>query len=137
MGRYTAPHGWDGANWRKLPLLWGYSDIYGYQQTSVDVDEGFNSLVFPAVPAGEIWVINHFSADAVQGNPTSIELFATIEGSAIMLARELYLFANDLVKWTGSLVLKEGQYLTAWYWGCAAGDDLFAYAAGYKMKVAE
>ena len=133
----TALHGWDGAAWRNLAMLWGYSDVYREREFEFSVSSGEQTLTLDVVPAGEVWVINNFTARTTTESAGYIGLLANIDGTELVLTRGIHLMPFVPVRWTGHLVLKAGDYLIAVFSDCAAADDIYADAAGYKMLVAE
>lgn len=133
---FTALHGYDGSAWRKLALVWGYSDVYGEWEQETNVSAGNNTLTFSTVGAGEIWVVTGFSAFCAQTNITRVELRASVGGTAIRIKQAPYGTANQTVDWAGVLVLKEGDELTVLFTACSLNDDIFASAWGYKMSIA-
>ncbi len=134
---FTALHGWDGSAWRKLPLLFGYSDVYGEWEFEVDVAAGNRTLTFSTVDPGEIWVVTGISAHCVQDNPSRVEFRVSVGGAAIRVKQQAYGVASDTVNWAGELVLKQGDEVTVMFLACVAGDDIYASAWGYKMLIAE
>jgi len=128
--------GWDGSAWRKLPLVWGYSDHYSQRVYTVNAATGVNALTFTAVPVGEVRVILGMTAYNNTSTITRVEFKVWAAAIPITLYWEDTPVLQDLVKFYGNVVLKAGNYLQASFSGCTAGDDLWGYAWGYKMKVA-
>lgn len=127
--------GWDGTQWRKHALTWGYSDVYSQAVYEPNVAAGDKVLVFSAVPAGQVWVINHVCAYSGQANATRVEFLVEVEGVQINVVRAAYPTANLSVNWDGFLVMKPTDYIQVVFRGCVLNDDLWAQAAGYRMKV--
>jgi len=129
--------GWDGSAWRKLAVLWGYSDRYAEQESQDNVDAGNVTLTFSTVPAGEVWVVSLMSAMAAQDNPAGVNFFANCDGTTHRLEYLAYPTAYLVVSLQTTIVLKEDDYLEVRFDSCSANDDVEAYAMGYKMKIAE
>jgi len=129
--------GWDGSAWRKLPLLWGYSDRYSEKESEDNVAAGTHYLSFTAVPEGEVWVITAYTAYCTTANPSSLRLGVIQGGIELFLAQQIPTVAGVLLPMTGQLVLRKDDYLRAGFLSCALNDDIRAFACGYKMKVAE
>lgn len=129
--------GWDGAAWRKLSLLWGYSDRYTEYETSANVDAGLNILTFTTVPTGEVWTITHAAMWADQSNPTLIGFYLWDGTLAQKLSTAAYPTAFLTHHLPAPITLKAEDKLQAYFFSCAANDDIYATAFGYKMKVTE
>jgi len=129
--------GFDGTVWRKLPLLFGYSDTVCERVIEAGVDAGDEAVTLTPVPAGMIYVIGSIGVrNSISATPS-----VSIQGykqSVIFTLVEIYpLDAGRAGVWTGSLVLKEGDYVYAYFVGCTAGDDLYLGYEGYSMAIAE
>lgn len=129
--------GWDGTVWRKLPLVWGYSAQYAEYEYTRGVAAGHRFLTFSTVPAGQIWIITNFSARCSTANPSLIALTANLGGVELDLHAEPYATALATVDVQCYIIMAEDDFLKAYFDDCALNDDIYAYAAGYKMKVAE
>jgi len=137
----TAPYfkngiwGWDGSQWSRLALVWGYSDVYSDGEGTNDAAAGANILQCTQVPAGEIWVVTSITATDRTRMIARIDLVADVAGGERRLANKVVPAAYELVAWSGMLVLKEDDRVWFDFQGCTAGDDLRCYAVGYKMKI--
>ena len=130
-------YGWDGSAWRKLPLVWGYSDRYIERELNSNADAGANTLTFSTVPAGEVWVIEGGTAyNSTSGNDQIYWNHAGT-GIAIRLRRVNAPSANEEVRIESRVILKADDAMQAYFTGCTAGDTIAAYVWGYKMKIAE
>ena len=128
--------GWDGSQWCKLPLVWGYSDCYAELLTEDNAVAGNNYLAGTTVPAGEVWVVTCFS----MWNANTVTL-ATSGGiydgaTTISVHSELSPAAGETVEWNGFICLKEGDRMRASFFTCALNDNIRATFLGYKMAVA-
>lgn len=129
--------GWDGAAWRKLPLLWGYSDRYTELKSDVGVPAGDVDQLFSPVPEGEIWIVTSFAAYSGQANVTAVSMEAMCGGNYLVLARDPYTVANKHIAPFTPIILKEDDRLRVYWYAAAVGDSVVASANGYKMKIAE
>ena len=127
--------GWDGAQWRKLALLFGYTDRYADQTVNTSAAAGTNALVLTTVPAGEVWVVFSIAAFDANSATTTILTGARLGAVEHYLTSKATPAASELVLWTGQIVLKAGDYLFGVFYGCTLNDDLYLTACGYKMKV--
>lgn len=134
---FTALHGWDGADWHRLPMLWGYSDTYSETFLVNNVPAAHYVMNFSQVPAGQIWVVTNFTAYCIQNLATGIGLYAYIDGIGILLDWVVPGVAGVPVVFHGSVTLAEDDYLRATFYNCAANDDVRGFACGYKMLIAE
>jgi len=130
-------HGWDGAAWHKLPMVWGYSGRYSERKREEDVTADDHYLTFALVPAGEVWVVTSYTAFCTTANPSWMSLGVIQEAVELAVALQVPVVADTLLAMSATLVLKAGDRLRTTFLGCAAGDDLRSDACGYKMKVAE
>jgi len=128
-------HGWDGSQWRKLNLLWGYCDRYAEREALDNVSSGDHTINFTTVPSGEIWVVTHFSMIATTNNPSRFDFMVNTPSAVVILLSTDNPGAAYASGLQVNLILKSGDYLQARFIGCSTGDDLRAYAVGYKMKI--
>lgn len=127
--------GWNGSAWRKLPQLWGYSDIYHEIVLKENADAGQNYLKSTAVPTGEVRVISSISTrdrDHAPGN-TMIQL--VYDTTILLLAQNVALEASVLLEWKGQLIVAEGDAIQVYMASCTALDNLYLYITGYKMTI--
>lgn len=129
--------GWDGTQWRKLALLWGYSAAYREAIDDDNADAGSNTLASTAVPAGSVYVIQLISAFNNTTNIPSIELRLVGTAGLFKMQRTALGVAAYPVNLIGEFVLEEGDYVQAVFFACVAGDDIRLRVWGYEMKVTE
>ena len=131
----AALHGYIGAAWQKLPMLWGYSDRYVERLEDNNAAAGWNWENLTAVPAGEIWVIQAARADNATSQTTATKIELLSDGPTNTLIKDLLPAAGHHTCWQGAVVLKEGDLIRAEFEGCTAGDDLTTSAWGFKMDI--
>lgn len=129
-------HGYDGSAWRKLPLLWGYSDVYGESVGDTNLSAGTNSLNGSVVPSGEVWVVRGVLAMTISGSVSNLYFYATIGGSDITLRVDPTPTSGVWCQFLPVVYLKAGDKVFVQVTGATAGDDLYARFWGYKMAVA-
>ena len=127
--------GYDGSRWRKLALLWGYTDRYAEKELAVNVAAGSHALAFTVVPSGEVWTVTQCSGYASTSNPSLVTFRLMADGVAYDLLITGYTTAWHTVRLVGEIVLKAGDYLVVYFEGCVLNDSLYAFATGYKMAV--
>lgn len=128
-------YGWDGSQWRKSGLLWGYNDRYAEDLGGTKSGAGQYSANSTAVPAGEIWVVNF----------VTLRNHTAARGAALLMVYDgsaYYRFVYDAtpaqsvpLTYTGNLALKEGDFINVRMDTCQDGDTIHAGVWGYKMKV--
>lgn len=128
--------GYDGTRWRKLALLWGYTDRYAERVSDLNADAGQNSLDGTVVPAGEVWMVEVISAQNATTSISAIILQVTDGSAYAEMARNNSPASGNNVNWYGRVTMKEGDKVHIIFDGCISGDDLYLDVWGYKMAVA-
>ena len=72
--------GFDGTLWRKLPMLWGFTEGWVGEASNASAAAGTNFLELAAVPAGEVWTAYVVSAINVNTNPVAVSFGIYIPG---------------------------------------------------------
>lgn len=115
--------------------IWGYHDRYVEEQVELDVAPGTQKLFFSTVPAGEVWRVTGMvwlNADT----SGSFVIAKLADGDDVWTVDvEIAPTSNEAHPSSTDIVLKEGDRLELWFYGCASGDDIYGWAHGYKMKV--
>ena len=127
--------GWDGTQWRKVGLLFGYYDRLAGKTVKDNATAGTNIIDSATVPAGELWVVQAIAGINLNTAITKIRLVLTVGSISVGLKDDVPSVANWWVTWTGEVVLKEGDKIQGAFFGCSAGDDLILGWWGYKMRV--
>lgn len=129
--------GWDGALWRKLPLVFGYSDTY-LDLTHALGTGGDLGLNLSVVPAGEIWVVSAFSGYPLDANHPNYVYMGIKRGAAYYALQRLPSLAqNTSIQCPTPLYLEEDDRLAIVWDNAVLNKDYYAYAHGYKMLIAE
>jgi len=130
-------HGWDGAAWRKLPLLWGYSDAYHEYHFNTNLSGGSAIILGDTGVSGEVRVITHFSGYGISETMSRISLGIHTGVAYCVLHSEA--FAGDYltIDLCSEIVIKSNEKLFVMFDGATAEDDGFFIARGYTMKVEE
>ena len=129
-------HGYDGAAWRKQPLIWSYSDRLVDQKQNADTPAGAVTLSHTTVPAGEVWTVLGGSVVNVN-TATPCRMWAALAGLGIAvyeygtLAISVYSITSPL-----NIVLKAGDNVDVTFSGCTLGDTILSNIFGYKMSIA-
>lgn len=128
--------GYDGSVWRKLPLVFGYTDNIIVLIADYDADAGQNDLTYGPVPAGEIRILNYVSYrnENTAGQPVTLYCVQGIYW--VVLSLTPIVVAGTWYFWSGSIILKEGDKFVCRFRNCAAHDNIYLDVIGYKMSVA-
>ncbi len=128
-------HGYDGSAWRKLPLLWGYTDRLAEVDSRVQSGGGNELVELYTVPAGYVAEINmtssrnrdtittHEHVLVVNSDEYAIKVYVNnpVGNTAI----------NDNVRY----VLAPGDIFKVRYYSCTDGDRLVTKVWGWLMDV--
>jgi hypothetical protein len=127
--------GWDGSQWRKLTLQFGYTGIYVSQVVNTNLAAGTNNLSDTAVPAGEIHVITNILIRYVGTPPTQIA--ARIVSGAVIVDLFVVRSPVSAVSYDrqGWWVLGPGDVLRLSITGATATDDALIDIAGFRMTI--
>jgi len=129
--------GWDGTVWRKLPLVFGYSDRWEQDLSETLVGNQNWSGNTALVPSGYIYVAQFMhlqNNSGVRGSRyMAFRVGVTVHHCAYTTTPPQYI--PDI--WNGGVPLKEGDYIAMYQGSCLDGDVIKAGVWGYKMKIAE
>jgi len=128
--------GWDGTQWRKAGLPLWYRGQVTEQEVNTNAAAGANTLTGSTVPADEVWIIQIIEAIDLNTTLAELEIRWNAGGVWLTLASETSVVANHWIIIFPQIILAPGNYLTAYFNGCTAGDDLYLRYAGYKVKLA-
>lgn len=129
--------GWDGSTWRKLALLFGYSEQLFLAHSETLDTAGDKIYLFDAVPAGELWIVQHVAAAASTNTTYGITFSVAYSSAVYHFYSSTYTNAGLQVSCHYDVVLPPGAQLRVAWYSAAAGDTVYAYALGYKMKIEE
>lgn len=130
-----AQHHFDGVNWRKSNMLWGYNGQVSETVFELNATAGTFTLTSTVVPSGEVHVIQALSAQNQNTDPTLIMIYATCGSDTPRIKSQATPGIAIPIVWTGNVTLIEGDTLSAQFRGCTLNDDLYFWILGYKMKV--
>lgn len=127
--------GWDGTQWRKLPLLWGFTGTVGGTVTWTSDGTTPYHLSGTAVPAGEVWTLN--TVRVLHSDPVARAtwLYAVVGGGAPVIDGNQTLAQWSFVANVAPLVLGPGEYPRVTIYSLAVGQTVYLHWAGYKMAV--
>lgn len=128
-------HGYNSTDWQKLPLIFGYTDRWVEEKEVLLAPAGDNSLDTAVVPAKYIYIVNSVAAIDVTSAITKISVVLIGNTITIPLKEQAAPAANVWCLWTGTAVLKTGDYCRALFTGTIANNRLILRVWGYKMKI--
>lgn len=127
--------GWDGTAWRKLAMVWGYTDTYAESiQENSDV-AGTYQMELATVPAGEVWRVEAVGLyRAVNAGLTGqVQLY---DGSGAIALETVSMPAVGVIyNNSRPIILKATQYIIGRFAGATVGEACILLAWGYKMAV--
>lgn len=128
--------GYDGTRWRKLALLFGFTDTWQDTAYVASAGAGTYTKQYGPVPAGEVWVLNTVLAIDIASDASSVRF-----GVGVAALGTAFGWVNSpgvgvAVTWVGSIPIKEGDSLWVQIFGVIAEDNLSTSVVGYKMDVA-
>lgn len=127
--------GYDGTLWRKLPMLWGYSESWRERKQNLSCAAGANSLLHTAVSAGEVWVLESISVFNVQTDCTYIRIYITSGVMSYIFKQFSDPALNVPEQYSGRFTFGPGDVLTVTFAGCVLNDDIYSDVVGYKMRI--
>ena len=95
--------------------------------TSQDLDTG-------RLSPGWIYVITNITAIEEGTKPTTIRLGYVRSGHFNRLTIQTPANNNDSVDYVGQVILREGDIIRAQFKGATAGDTIYLYVNGYKIR---
>ena len=129
--------GWDGTQWHKLPMVWGYSDRWFEPKVTTNANAAQHDLDFTAVPPGYVYVLEAACGRDRTTGPSSILFSIYCAAGEVMLRADYAPVLDKWTTWEGRATLKQGDIVRVRFNGTAAGDDLYAQVWGHKMAVSE
>ncbi len=117
-------------------IPFGYYDTYAEEVSNLNPGAGTIELSGTAVPTGEVWTVEHIGGINNTTAPALVELRVIKSGIGFKLYEDRAPVLQRHSIWTGRVTLKAGDYCRVTLHGTVAGDDLYAYFSGYRMKVA-
>jgi len=127
--------GWNGTVWKKLSLLWGYTDSIVETRSNLNSPAVVGVLTFSTVPPGEVWRITQWVGVDVTTACTNYILAILRSATPYSLSTVVPSAANDYKGSACDLILKEGDALTISFVGTVLNDDIYGWVHGYKMGV--
>lgn len=120
-----------------IDLLGRFLDIRTItpEEINLAATAGTNDLKFDRVQPGRIQVITDFAAFDDTSSPTRVRL-GYYNGHREQWHQGVPApLTSEAVRFSGQLVLFEGQYPIARFEGATSGDDLYAFINGFEILV--
>jgi len=115
--------------------VFGSSTPYQERVVNLSAGAGSNALNGSVVPADELWVVTTMVAYNVNTDPSEIYLGLNDGATNHLVERVLAPGVDTPVVWSGHMYMQQGDRAKAYFGGCTANDDLYAFFQGYKMEV--
>jgi hypothetical protein len=104
------------------------------KQENLTAAEGENTLDHTAIHHAECAVITHIAAYDIDTNITRIEFFLEDDdGTQYLIHSVDPAAANEIVQWTGKLVLESLDHIAVVFTGCVLNDDIHSVILGYNV----
>jgi len=127
--------GYDGSQWRKLQLVFGYYDRWAEGLGGTKSGDGTYVKSSAAVPAGYVYVVQGISLINGSGARGPVLLHYRAGAVDVVVGFDDAPLIYQPTLFTGVLVLKEGDYVMVEQASCLNGDVLTGGVCGYKMRV--
>ena len=127
--------GWDGTQWRKLGIIFGYNSTVEGVTTAVSGGSGGDVLESSTVPSGELWILNNVGVIDQNHVPTRITIYLVRSGEVYPLVSTASISANIWTVWHGKIVMKSGDKVTVYFGGATLDDALKITWLGYKVSL--
>ena len=126
---------WTGSQWVKGGLAFEYASQILGEAIDADAGVGNNFVAGAAVDPGEVWVITSMCIINTVSNMTGARLGVLVGAGHNWAAATGVLLGKVGFSWAGQLIMVAGDKPEAMCQGCTAGDDLYFYYFGYKMRL--
>lgn len=127
--------GYDGTQWRKLALLWGYTDRW-IEAVEDAANGGANATILTtAVPPGYVYVLEgiHAYHDAAAAKDLAVYLYG--DSTILYLYPQASTDPDVYFTWDGRITLGEGDRVGAIAYAAGVGKKVYLAVWGYKMGV--
>ena len=115
--------------------IWGFSDTMVESEIKIGALPGNNALSCDACPAGKVWRVTNITAFNATSSNTRILLAAIVSGNTHYLTQWKTTVPPDAYNYPCDVILKEDDYIRAWFDGTTSMDDLYLLTIGYEMDV--
>jgi hypothetical protein len=114
---------------------WAYDGRWSEDLGETKSGDGTYSASSTAVPAGEVWVLEHAFCVNTTGARGLLIITAYTTALEHRLVHDPSPAQDEHFGWTGHLTLKEGDYIKILQASCLAGDIIYSGVWGHKMVV--
>jgi len=129
-------HGYDGAAWRKLSLLWGYTDRWAVSPTGVSTGDPATNVVTIDVPEGYVYKLEGWQLEHNDTVARSVFLSCVADTASVQMYSNAAFVPNTQAFGINQFTLKEGDHLQFTVWGLVTGKTAYLNVWGSKMAVA-
>jgi len=126
---------YDGAAWRKQPLVWGFSSRWSELATGTSTGGAATNAVTVVVPAGYVYVLESWTI--LHDDTANRAAFLTMVGGAgnPYLYESSAMVPNVYLYETCHITLQAGDILQLTVWALANTKKCYLTAWGHKMQV--
>ena len=129
--------GWDLAQWRKMPMIWGYSDRWAEVAVGTSTGGAATNAETTPVPAGYVYVLNYWTVVHTDTVVRSSFLTLAVGNVEVYLLKDTAMIQDIEQYGAVSAVLKEGDTARFVVWGLTEGKYAILNVWGYKMAVGQ
>ena len=117
--------------------LWGYASGWNEEDTEVSTGESYTQAETAAVPAGYVYVLEHWTVLHNQGTALGVTLKVDGANTLPTLFDAPALASMDLAYGTTHITLTEDDHIHFRVYGLSSGKNAILRAWGHKMIVPE
>jgi len=117
--------------------IWGYFDRVAETDFAISTGDALTVVESTHVPAGEVWVMNVVQSFHSDATPRSCTIAGRSAAAAVAMNFNAAQTEDEMLLWTGSIILKEDDYVRCSATNLATGETIIGTFWGYKMKVPE
>lgn len=129
--------GWDLTQWRKQPLVFGYSDTLGRDTVNPDLPATAVNVDTGTCPASYVWVVTNLSFRYYGTPPTSCAVGLSLSGSFYWVFNVLLPASGQYYDRQGWWVLKTNDFVRLTIDGPTLHDVAAVTISGFAMAIAE
>lgn len=127
--------GWDGTQWRKLALTWGYTARWAEDLSETKSGAGNYVAGTVAVPAGYVYVAQFMYIRNVSGSRGNVSMRFVGDAVNYYAVFDTGPVQYIPIVWSGNVPLEAGDSILITMNTCLDGDVVQAGVWGYKMAV--
>lgn len=127
--------GHDGSVWRKLPLIWGYTDRWAERATGVSTGGAATDADTVVVPAGQVYQLEGWTVEHNDTVARVVYLSCVSSDGSVQIYADTSFAQNTQAYGVNRFTLKEGDRLRFTVWGLTSGKTAYLDVWGHKMRI--